>query len=130
MQNGGCFHTAFAGSIPQRVCNSHPIVYIGEYCREFKLAGESNPWGQVANLNPLKLYLTFSASMFISTNFSVNLSFNCPHCIVQIPAVDACFHLITTMLTNKVCFLYIRPSASTGTVIVYEMSITHWAITP
>jgi len=29
MQNGGCFYTAFAGSIPQRVlvCNLIPLVY-------------------------------------------------------------------------------------------------------
>ncbi|HHT9116340.1 MAG TPA: hypothetical protein ACFYEL_07715, partial [Candidatus Wunengus californicus] len=28
IQNGGCFHTAFVGSIPQRVqvCNLNPIV--------------------------------------------------------------------------------------------------------
>jgi len=38
MQYGDCFHTAFAGSIP---------------AQEFKLAGESNSWVQVANLNPL-----------------------------------------------------------------------------
>ena len=43
-----------AGSIPQRVQASNPVVY-GIITPGINPAGESNPWVQVANVNPLKV---------------------------------------------------------------------------